>query len=425
MIDDFVQPPKKRPKINTPQTATPTPPQAVNEDFITPSQAAARDDIYDETIDLGSESPQPPKKSSRIKQWLSTRKEWFTGLNRWQKAAVIGIFIAIISALAFGIYRLAFYEAPKPAAPKTAAAIKAAPVSNTVASTLTGRQVPPAINKLPVTAIIVENSVDARPQSGLYDAGVVFEAIAEGGITRFLALYQDTSPESVGPIRSVRPYYLDWAQGFDAPIAHVGGSPEALAQIRSDGMKDLDQSFNSGSYERLRNKIAPHNVFTSIAKLNELEQRKNIGTSTYTGFVRKKDAASKTPNAKSITINTSSVKYNTSYSYDAATNSYLRNLAGAPHIDSANSKQLNPKVVVAMTVPYSIHSDRSHSVYKTVGSGSVTIFQDGIATVGTWSKTSKSSNITFADSAGKPLALNAGQTWISVISDSSKASYTP
>jgi Protein of unknown function (DUF3048) N-terminal domain/Protein of unknown function (DUF3048) C-terminal domain len=425
MVDDFVQPPKKRPKIDTntlDEKAAPEP------TFKTPEQAAAGD-LYDDEVDMGvTDAPKPekPQKDSRVKAWAANVKAWFLGLNKWQKAAVIAAILLVLGLIGFGAYALTSdNEEPKKPVVKTATELKKEPVSDTVASALTGRQVPPAINKLPVTAVMVENSTDARPQSGLYDAGVVFEAIAEGGITRFIALYQDTSPTSVGPIRSVRPYYIDWARGFDAPIAHVGGSPEALARIKSERIKDLDQSFNAGSYDRVKSKPAPHNVFTSIERLNQLEQNKGYNTSAYTGFARKKDAAAKVPTAKTVNLAISSALYNVSYAYDTATNSYLRNLAGKPHVDGATSKQINPKVVIAMVVPYSIQSDGKHSAYGTVGSGEVIVFQDGVATKGTWAKPSVSSNITFKDTAGKAITLNAGQTWISVVSASNKISYLP
>jgi Protein of unknown function (DUF3048) N-terminal domain/Protein of unknown function (DUF3048) C-terminal domain len=423
MVDD-IRPPRRPAKIKTTDFSPKIEPP--KEAFITPEQAAAND-TYDDHVDMGApEVPktEKPKKAHRIKSWAAGVKTWFLELNKWQKAAVITAVILLIAVLGFGAYAFTKDE-PKNATPKTAAEIKKAPTSNTVASKLTGRQVPPAINQLPVTAVMIENSLEARPQSGLYDAGVVFEAIAEGGITRFLALYQDTSPEAVGPIRSVRPYYIDWAQGFDAPIAHVGGSPEALARIRSEGIKDLDQSFNAGAYDRVRSKAAPHNVFTSIARLNELEQKKGYGESKYTGFVRKKDTPSKTPTAKVINLAISSVKYNVSYTYDMASNSYLRNLAGSPHIEAATSKQINPKVVIAMVIPYSIQADGKHSNYGTIGSGPVTIFQDGIATTGTWNKTAKDSAIIFKDAADKTIALNAGQTWISAVATANKITYTP
>ena len=97
---------------------------------------------------------------------------------------------------------------------------------------------------------MIENSPDARPQSGIKQAGVVYEAIAEGGITRFLALYQEAKPGLIGPVRSVRMYYVDWAAPYNASIAHIGGSAAALAEVRNGNYRDIDQFFNSGSYWR-------------------------------------------------------------------------------------------------------------------------------------------------------------------------------
>ena len=90
-----------------------------------------------------------------------------------------------------------------------------------------------AITKQAVTGIMVENSLEARPQSGLKEAGVIFEAICEGGITRFLVLNQSEKPALIGPVRSVRMYYISWASAFDASIAHVGGNMDALAEMRN------------------------------------------------------------------------------------------------------------------------------------------------------------------------------------------------
>jgi hypothetical protein len=104
---------------------------------------------------------------------------------------------------------------------------------------------------------MIENSPDARPQSGLQDAGVVVEAIAEGGITRFLTLFQESQPQYIGPVRSLRPYYIDFAAPFQAGIAHVGGSPEALSRVRNGSYRDLDQFFNSAYFSRISARPAP------------------------------------------------------------------------------------------------------------------------------------------------------------------------
>jgi len=286
-------------------------------------------------------------------------------------------------------------------------------------SNLTGLPIQDAsINDRPVTGVMIENSPDARPQSGLDQAGVVYEAVAEGGITRFLALFQDTAPGYLGPVRSARPYYLLWAQGFDASLAHVGGSPEALNDIKTWGIKDLDQFANGGSYTRISSRYAPHNVYTSIANLNAIESKKGYGASKYTSFPRKIDQPSKAPNARSVDFAISSYYYNSHWDYDTVNNRYVRSEGGAAHVQvdqAGNKTQITPKVVIALVMPQGIEADDLHTAYNTIGSGTMYVFQDGIMQQGTWNKPNGPSNFTFTDAKGQPLRLDAGQTWITVM----------
>lgn len=299
------------------------------------------------------------------------------------------------------------------------------PKPTTVASNLTGLQVDASINARPVTGVMIENSQDARPQSGLDQAGVVFEAIAEGGITRFLALYQDGAPDYIGPVRSARPYYVQWCMSFDCALAHAGGSPEALGNIKSWGTKDLDQFANSAAFWRIDSRYAPHNLYTSTAKLNELEAAKSYGSASFTPLTRKKDAANPTPNAASIDLNISSSLFNSHYDYDAATNSYRRSQGGATHtvINAAGAEvQLQPKAIVALITSYGIASD-GHSQYGVIGTGEAYVFQDGMITKAAWHKADTKTGLSLTDETGKPLGLNAGQAWFTALSGADKISY--
>jgi hypothetical protein len=273
---------------------------------------------------------------------------------------------------------------------------------------------------------MIENSPDARPQSGLDQASIVFEAIAEAGITRFLALYQDNYPGTLGPVRSSRPYFLDWAMAFDASYAHVGGSPDALQRIKDIGTKDLDQFFNPGPYHRVSFRFAPHNMYTSLQGLADRAAEKGWTKSTFTPLVRKeKEEPNKAPTAKSINFAISGPTYNVHYDYDPARNAYARSMGGAVHIDNETKQQLAPKVVIALVMPYSLMADGYHSAYQTIGSGPMFVFQDGNVTQGTWSKGNPQDQFAFKDAAGKDLALNPGQTWISVVADPTKVNYQP
>lgn len=350
-------------------------------------------------------------------------------LRNLNKRTVILIVVAFVLIIGGGVGAFLYFRKPAPApAVEVVDEVEVIeevepPKPTTAPSPLTGIQVSPEQAKEPIVGVMIENSPDARPQSGLKDAGVVFEAIAEGGITRFLALYQESQPDYIGPVRSVRPYYLDWLQGFDAAIAHVGGSPEALQKIRDDGVKDLDQFANSGSYYRISARYAPHNMYSGVNDLNALSKAKGWTTSNYVGFPRKEDSPVTAQQITNIDFTISSYLYNVHFGYDAASNSYLRKMAGVAHLDEKSGAQIQPKVVVGLVVPWSKHADGTHSVYGTIGSGKAVIFQDGGVTLGTWSKSSAKDPLKIGDANGSPLAMNAGQTWVTVVGTEGSIAY--
>jgi hypothetical protein len=377
-----------------------------------------------DTISLDND-PTPPNDPYRPKpkKGLAGIGQRFKDLSTFQKIIVIFFTLVLLAALGIGGYIALKGEAPSLPIPTFTQ--EEEKVDPRVQNTLTGRKVQPETNKRQVTAVMIENSSDARPQGGLQEAGVVFEAIAEGGITRFMALYQDTRPSYVGPIRSVRPYYISWLQGFDAAVAHVGGSPEALHILRERGIKDID--YNPEYYQRVSDRYAPHNVFTSINQLVKFQNSKGYKTSNFTGFERlgEKGKAAQKVTARNINVNISSENFNSSYVYSKTRNIYLRKMAGIPHKDAKTNKQITPDVLVVMTIGYSIHRDGVHSVYDTVSRGKVHVFQNGKVFRGTWIKKAHDDQIVFRDGKGEPIKLNPGQTWVSMISDTSKLSFKP
>lgn len=386
--------------------------------FITPEAAAKQDES---TQEKHTEMPQQePAEQPSKPDW----KKRLDPRNWTMQQRIIAGVIAAVVILGGGtaIWWLVTRNTPAPVVVENTEEEPAPPT--TVASRLTGVQVEPKLNDLPTTGVMIENSPDARPQAGLYDAGVVFEAIAEGGITRFLALYQESSPEHIGPIRSVRPYYLDFLAPFDAPIAHAGGSAQALAELRSQGFKDLEAFQNPNFYERVRNRYAPHNLYTGRSRMLELQKHKGWSKSTFTGFARKsEEKPSSAPTAKSISVNISSFLYNPQFDYNPTTNSYLRKLAGRPHTDEKTGKQIHPKSVVVLVMRH--HYAGIYSVYGVTGSGRAYVFQDGDVTIGTWTKKSRKSQFTFTTTDNKTLELNPGQTWISVVGNADAVSYKP
>ena len=216
----------------------------------------------------------------------------------------------------------------------------------------------------------------------------------------------------------MRGYYIDWAGGFQASIAHVGGSGDALARIRDGQHRDMDQFFNAGSFWRARDRYAPHNVYTNFENLSSLNNSKGWSSSNFEGFKFKNDKKSSTPNATQVNINLSGHYYNTFYNYNGDCNCYLRGQAGAPHTDRERG-QISPKNVVALRVDMSLGSDNYHNIYSTIGTGKAVIFRDGIAEEVIWQKSSENSPLILKDSAGKSIQLNRGQTWIVAVPNSS------
>lgn len=326
-------------------------------------------------------------------------------------AAVIGLIILAGSTTAFVLIN---QEPAKTPASPTAAEPEPEPVK--YYSLLTGEEVTDqASETAAVTAIILENSPDARPQSGMKDAGVVYEAIAEGGITRFLAFYQNKKPQLVGPVRSLRMYYVDWIAPYNASVAHVGGSLYALNEIRNGNYRDIDQFFNASTYWRATDRYAPHNVYTSFQRIDELNNARGYTESNFTSFPRTDGAPAEAPTASNITINFSSPAYNTTYAYDNTTNTYVRSMGGAPHIDR-EAGQIAPSVVIALRVNMRhVMEDGYREQITTTGTGSAVLFQNGTASEVTWQKADRATPLKITDETGKEIELNRGQTWIAAV----------
>jgi hypothetical protein len=304
---------------------------------------------------------------------------------------------------------------------------KEPPKPTTVASPLTGVQVTPEQAESPVVASIIENHPDARPQSGLGQAGVVYEALAEGGITRFLALFLETKPAQIGPIRSIRTYFVDWALEFNTPIAHVGGNIDALDMIGPYKVKSMNQFYNSTYYYRSSDRFAPHNVYTTADKLNAMLKAKGYDKpATFTPNARKKDSPVNPAANTTITVNYSTTGYQAVYTYDAATNDYARTMAGKPHIDRNTNQQIRVKNIVVQYMPTSYGRTRIGEIatrMATPGSGKIVVLRDGTAIEGTWSKASHTTRTKLLDAQGKEIPLNAGNTWYSIVPVGNSVTY--
>ena len=304
-------------------------------------------------------------------------------------------------------------------------------------------------------AVMVENHQESRPQSGLSSADVVYEAVAEGGITRFMGMYLCAFGDiQLGPVRSARTYFLDWLSEYDPLYAHVGGAntpgpANALGQIIDYKIKDLNQ-FGIGyptfwrDYQRLGRPVATeHTMYTTTKKLWEIGEKKGWGVADGLGvrwdknfvpwkFLKKDEAVNGTPAAK-IDVNfwESQKAYSVEWIFDQASNTYKRKNAGEDHMDLNNKQQLSPTTVVIRFMKESRANDgyegNAHLLYANKGpqapSGRAVIFMNGKAIKGTWNKANRLGRETFKDESGKEISFLPGQIWLQAVPEGSTVTY--
>ena len=310
------------------------------------------------------------------------------------------------------------------------------------------------LNDSPIFCIQVPNGTDgARPHAGLQDAAIVYEAIAEAGITRFAAVFQNPKNTVIGPIRSLRLYYLEWDTPLGCTVVHAGGADDAIAALRSGGYNEIDEgayNWRDGS-----DYIAPNNLFTDTKNLSDFAkaygledsgknaktyprllpdeavatQARNLEASKDTTDSQGNVVESTTPLVTEIAINFGNFPdFNTRYTYSPQTGSYARSYeSGEEELSYRCSKenptmsreckaeQIAPSVVVAMEVEESLDDDNYHQVIQAIGEGTAYIFQNGEAHKGTWSKASAASQIVFKDENGNEISFTPGLLWISAI----------
>lgn len=297
--------------------------------------------------------------------------------------------------------------------------------------------------------VMIENHSDARPQSGISFADIVYEAIAEGGITRFLNIFYCQDADVIGPVRSARTYFIDFLSEFGAfPLyAHVGGAntdgpADALGQISSygwGGVNDLNQ-FSIGfpvflrNYDRLGRTVATeHTMYSSTTKLwdyaaksrkiTNVNEKGESWTKNFTPYTFKDDAAvSARPTSQTVSFDfwDGYSDYGVTWTYDKTSNLYLRANGGKPHADLNTKKQLSTKNLVVLFMKESRANDgyegNLHMLYGTKGTGKAKIFMDGVETDGTWSKKSRTAHLFLKDNRGQDVELNKGKIWFSVVS---------
>src|SRR3989338_4616153 len=311
--------------------------------------------------------------------------------------------------------------------------------------------------------VMIENSIDARPQSGLTSADIIYEAVAEGGITRFLAVfYCKDSDGYVGPVRSARVYFIDMLSEYgDFPLyAHVGGAncnrttgsgcgngapADALGKIAKlkwvsyNDLNHIPYPVMWRDYDRLPNRATEHTVYSTTVKLwayagekrklSNVDDEGNEWNSQFDGWKFKDDESVNPSEAGKIDFIFWQGKsdYDVTWEYDSKGNSYKRLNGGTPHLNKNNDKQIEAKNVVIVFMAESTARDNytegSHLLYKTTGDGEAIIFQDGKAINGRWRKKDVFTRIKFYDTRGSEVALNRGQVFIEILPKGNTVNY--
>ena len=272
-------------------------------------------------------------------------------------------------------------------------------------------------------AVMINNIVTARPlQSGLQDAYIMYEIIVEGGITRYLALFMDTSTTRIGSIRSARHYFLDYALENDAIYVHHGQSPQAQSDFSALGIDRIvvDNS-KTGWRDKSLNVASEHTLFTSIEKLNnglgELRTKRNnnllLNYSVDEIDMSKMEGA-KVANDVSITYSRGTT---TSYKYDEENKYYLRSVNGKEHTDYVTKEQYHFKNIITYQVKNTTIDDGSNKGrqnLENVGSGEGYYISNGYSIPIKWVKESRKAQTKYYYMNGEELKVNDGNTFIQI-----------
>ncbi len=304
--------------------------------------------------------------------------------------------------------------------------------------------------------VMIENHKDARPQSGLSSADVIYEAVAEGGITRFLAIFYCKDASYIGPVRSARIYFIRLLQeyGNDPLYAHVGGAntpgpADALGYIRTLGWglyNDLNQfavpfPYYWRDYERLPGRVTEHTVYSSTSKLWQYAKEKRKLTNVdekgkkwdenFTKWTFKDDVKLEERGAVAKIDfgfwNSFASDFAVVWNYDKARNTYKRDNGGVPHMDKNSGKALETKNVIVLFADESQAYDGyegGHILYDVVGKGKALVFQDGKATEAAWNKLDEETHIKFTDAkTGLEIPMVRGQVFIEILPTGNKVIY--
>lgn len=325
-------------------------------------------------------------------------------------------------------------EAEKPPAPPAAPAepevVEPVEEPDPIVWPLTGLPADEAeIQRRPLS-IKIENSREARPQTGLQKADVVYESIAEGGITRFNAIYQSQLPDEAGPVRSARLSDGKIVPQYGALFAFSGASSAVHSEVRSKGLDNLSQDAGvTAPYRRSSNRYAPHNLYVDPAGLyDEAKSRGMAITADPKPLAFELDGATLDTTETATAIKVPFSPYNNvEWTFDESSSTYQRINDGAPFIDTDGNEQIHATNVVILFAKYIPGPMNKGSVTYNIPldtEGDAIVFSGGLRVDGEW-KGSADQPPVLTDAAGSPILLAPGNTWFQVVPDDVKVTATP
>ena len=278
--------------------------------------------------------------------------------------------------------------------------------------------------------VVVENHPQARPQWGLTSSDIVFEMVAEGGITRMILMYADASrlPDKIGPVRSARHYFLDLAEGYDAIFTHFGQSPYAKKQLANHGINNVN-GYVDGKYfarDKSRNVDSEHTAYTTKDKVITAIADKNYRTTLNDGyenaFLFNEDGNKVLADGSCVSATVSfSSGFTYTLNYDKQENLYYSSLNGNPFVSSDGTQQSFTNVVILYTSISAISGDAKNRVDFDLSSGHGTYISNGSYEAIEWEKGDSTDMLKLYDTNGEELKLNVGKTYIAICDDSREA----
>lgn len=242
-------------------------------------------------------------------------------------------------------------------------------------------------------SVMINNAPAARPQSGISEADIMYEILAEGGITRLIGIFQShTGVVKIGPIRSIRPYLLDIGESYGGVTVHAGGSPAAYAILQKEKKEDMDEIGRAGAYFwRDNTRKAPHNLYSNASKLREGAQKLGFAQEVKVPgylFNNPDYIPSGGEAAAEFSVNFQLKSYKVDYKYDTERRTYLRYVNDKPHLDLNNDNPVEAANVIVMGADHKVLDDVGRLQIDVELGGEALLFQRGQVTKGRWSRDS-------------------------------------